>query len=496
MDGDVEAARSDTQQLPQGGAEAVGPDQQGEAAGGRGVGVINDRVIVPQQYVSGWAEYRHPAATAARTSRTPPPMADPPAPRATPDPPIEPGDPAGAVSQAHGGVHQAAAPPPSWPPGWGAPPPVWTVPADRRPGRRSRPILVTGAAMLAVGIAAGALISEAFARDQTATPSSSITVDGSKIPAGAPGDAVNVAQNLGPAVGTIVNRGAGPTALGSGFVISHGKDISYLLTNNHVVAKATSLEVVMPSGTSFVATVVGTDTTDDLAVISVRDQGGKLPTAVFGKSSDLRVGQAVVAIGSPLGNQGSVTTGVISALHRNIQAGDQGNTGPGETLLDVLQTDASINPGNSGGPLADTQGRVVGVNVANSSQGQSIGFSIPSDVAQRVALDLIAGTPVRVPYIGVASKDPVAAAEAGTPLNGPGVLITQVQAGTPGEKAGIHVNDIMVSIDGVVLDNGETVGGVLQRHRAGDQVAVTLKRGSESLNVTVTLAERPANVTG
>ena len=385
---------------------------------------------------------------------------------------------------------------PSWPAGWGAPPPAWSVPAERERRRGpSRPVLVVGAAMLAVGIAGGAALTEALAHDADATTATT-TIDTSVIPTNAAGDAVSVASKLGPAVGTVVNRGTGATALGSGFVISHVSGVSFMLTNNHVVASATSLEVVMPDGTSLVATVVGTDATDDLAVISVPDANAKLPTAVFGRSADLKVGQSVVAIGSPLGNQGSVTTGVISALHRNITAGEQGNAGPGETLLDVLQTDASINPGNSGGPLADTQGRVIGVNVANSSQGQSIGFSIPSDVAQRVATDLIAKKAVHVPYIGVGSLDPVAAAEAGKPFNGPGVLITQVASGTPAESAGIHVNDVLVSIDGVTLVNGETLGGVLQRHRAGDQVPVTLRRGDQTVSVTVTLAERPANLGG
>jgi S1-C subfamily serine protease len=350
--------------------------------------------------------------------------------------------------------------------------------------------------MLAIGIAVGAVITEVFARgDQNTTATT--TVDTSVLPQGGAGDAVSVAQRLGPAVGTIVNRGTGgQTALGSGFVISHAGGVSYMLTNNHVVNGATDLRLVMPDGQSLKATVVGTDATDDLAVISVPDADAKLPTAVFGKSSDLKVGQTVVAIGSPLGNQGSVTEGVISALHRNITASDQGNAGPGETLLDVLQTDASINPGNSGGPLADTQGRVVGVNVANSSQGQSIGFSIPSDVAQRVATDLIAHKTVHVPYIGVGSRDPVSAAEAGSPFDGPGVVVTQVQTGTPAAQAGIQVGDILVSIDGVTLENGQTLGGVLQRHRAGDQVPVTLRRGGQTINATVTLAERPANLNG
>src|SRR6202022_2880564 len=168
----------------------------------------------------------------------------------------------------------------------------------------------------------------------------------------------------------------------------------------------------MPTDRSYTATVVGTDSFDDLAVISVTD--GHLPVATFADSSKLATGQSVIAIGSPLGNGGSVTTGVISALHRTIQAGDQ-TTGSQETLQDVLQTDASINPGNSGGPLADTAGRVVGGNVAASGQASNIGFSIPSNIAQRVATALMKHEQIRIPYMGISYTDPVQAAENGQP---------------------------------------------------------------------------------
>ena len=387
----------------------------------------------------------------------------------------------------------------AWPAGWGAPPAMWSAPVDAPTPRRlgSRPVLLAGATMLAVGIAGGAVLTEMFAKGDSNLNANTVvtTVDTGSLPASAQGAAVSVAERLSPAVGTIVNRANGHGAVGSGFVISHGGGLSYLITNNHVVASATSLTVVMPSGSTFTGTVVGTDAIDDLAVVSVPDPNASLTVAVFGKSSDLKVGQVVIAIGSPLAQQGAVTEGVISALHRQITAADVGGSNP-ETLLDVLQTDASINPGNSGGPLADTAGRVVGVNVANNQQGQGIGYSIPSDVAQRVANQLINHQQPKVPFIGVGTLDSVAAAENGQSFNGPGVLVTKVQAGSPAEQAQIHVNDIIVKLDGVTLDYGETIGGILQRHAAGDKVDAVLQRGSQTLTVTLTLAERPLNPSG
>jgi len=305
-----------------------------------------------------------------------------------------------------------------------------------------------------------------------------------------PGSAVSVARTLGPAVGTIIARHAagGGDSLGSGFVIGHDGSHSYLLTNNHVVDASTDLHVVMPGGKNLHASTVGVDTFYDLAVVSVADTS--LPVAVFASSSQLQVGQQVVAIGSPLGNEGSVTMGVISALHRTIKAGSTGSQS--ETLQDVLQTDASINPGNSGGPLADLDGRVVGVNVAIAGNASNIGFSIPSDLARSVAQELIQHHTVHHPFLGIAYLTAIDATESGQGFDGPGVLVTDVRDGTPAAAAGFHVNDILQKVDGVAIDNGETLGGLIQRHHVGDVVQFTVKRGSAILTLKATLAERPS----
>jgi S1-C subfamily serine protease len=302
-----------------------------------------------------------------------------------------------------------------------------------------------------------------------------------------------VAQLLVPAVGTIIARmgGSSTASLGSGFVIAQTTTVSYLVTNNHVVTGSSDLHVAMPNGDAFTATLVGTDKLDDVAVVSV--PSGSLPIATFGDSSQLRVGQPVVAIGSPLGNASSVTSGVISALHRTITASGE-NATSSETLEDVLQTDASINPGNSGGPLADVQGRVVGVNVAIAGSSSNIGYSIPANLARQVAGELIAHQKVQHPFLGIAYLDAIDAIEGGRGFNGPGVLVTQVTPGTPAATAGFQANDILVAIDGVGIDFGQTLGGLIQDKHDGQKIMCTVRRGGATLTLGPTLEERPSGL--
>jgi S1-C subfamily serine protease len=372
-------------------------------------------------------------------------------------------------------------------------------PADVRgqaPGRQPsrRWPLVGGAVLVLAAVAGGSgAMGAVIATRNTASNSPSsgaptVSVDSRSLPPEAQGTAAAVSAKLNPSVGTIVVATQGGGGLGSGFVVSNSGGTSYLLTNNHVVTGATTLHVIMPNDRTYAATVVGTDTFDDLAVVSVND--GHLPAATFGDSTALVTGQLVIAIGSPLGNVGSVTTGVISALHRTIQAGDQA-TGSQETLQDVLQTDASINPGNSGGPLADTAGRVVGVNVAASGSASNIGFSIPSRIAQRVTTALIKHQPISIPYMGVAYSDPLQAAQNGTPYSEPGLKVTTVQAGGPAAAAGIRVGDVLISVDGRSFASGLTLGGVIQSHSVGDTLTVVVSRGGQQLSVKLTLAARP-----
>jgi S1-C subfamily serine protease len=326
-------------------------------------------------------------------------------------------------------------------------------------------------------------------------PSSSsathIQVDTSPAQGGA-GDTVSVAKKLTPAVATIIAREAtASSSLGSGFVIARNSGTSFLLTNNHVVTGSSDLHVLMPDGSLFTATLVGADQLDDLAVVSVPNDS--LPLATFGDSSKLQVGQVVIAIGSPLGNQSSVTQGVISALHRTISAG--GGTGSAtETLEDVLQTDASINPGNSGGPLADVDARVIGVNVAVAGNATNIGYTIPSNLARQVATALMQHQTVQHPFLGIGYLDAIDAVEAGRGFSGAGVLITTVSSGSPAAQAGFQVNDILQAINGVTLENGQTLGGLIQDKHVGDKITCTVRRGGQTVTLTATLEERPGNL--
>jgi S1-C subfamily serine protease len=181
---------------------------------------------------------------------------------------------------------------------------------------------------------------------------------------------------------------------------------------------------------------------------------------------------------------------VISALHRTITA--SGETGASsETLEDVLQTDASINPGNSGGPLADTTGNVVGVNVATAGNATNIGYSIPADLARYVAETLIAHQKVQHPFLGIGYLTSIDAIENGTGFNGPGVYVKSISPGTPAAKAGFAAGDILVAIDGTPIDNGRTLGGLIQPHKVGDSIVCTVHRGSQTLTLNATLVERP-----
>ncbi len=308
-------------------------------------------------------------------------------------------------------------------------------------------------------------------------------------------DAAHAAQVLGPTVGLVIatgvsgTRGSG-TAEGSAFAFAAQGGTSYLLTNNHVIQGARRVQVVMPDGRHFTAGVQGADAIEDVAVLKVADT---LPVAQFADSTKLQVGQPVVAIGSPQGSEGfdTVTVGVVSALHR--QLSQVGGGAQPESLDDVLQTDAPITNGNSGGPLGDGNGRVVGMNTAGSTTASGIGYAIPSTVLQRVAQSLLAGRTPGHPYLGICFQT-IEDALASTPdLKGYGVVVDRALPGTPAERAGLQTGDVIERIDGTDLNNGQTLGGVLQLHNPGDTVKVTALRGGSTVDLGVTLGDRPAN---
>ncbi|HYW27345.1 MAG TPA: trypsin-like peptidase domain-containing protein [Terriglobales bacterium] len=310
-------------------------------------------------------------------------------------------------------------------------------------------------------------------------------------------DAAHAAQVLGPAVGLVISTGVtgsrGTTnEEGSAFVISAQGGTSYLLTNNHVVEGARRVQVLMPDGRHYTVDVHGADPIEDVAVLKVNDT---LPVAQLADSTRLLVGQPVVAVGSPQGSSGfdTVTVGIISALHRQLSGvGGGGGTQP-ENLNDVLQTDAAINPGNSGGPLADGNGHVVGMITAGNTNANGIGYAIPSAVLQRVIPSLVQGKQPGHPYVGVCFRAIEDALASSPDLQGYGVVVDRALPGTPAEKAGVQTGDVIEKIDGTGLNNGQTLGGVLQVHNPGDTVQLTTLRNGGTVQLSLTLGDRPAS---
>ncbi len=302
---------------------------------------------------------------------------------------------------------------------------------------------------------------------------------------------VQAAGKLLPSVVNVrVQLGGSGGAIGSGIIY---RSDGYITTNNHVVDGATSISVATRDGSTFDGTVVGTDPDTDLAVIKIN--ANNLPAATLGSSADLVQGELAIAAGSPEGFEGSVTSGVISALHRNVDSG-----GGGASLLNLIQTDAAINPGNSGGPLANALGNVVGVNAAIISQSggnEGIGFAIPIDDAKPIFDQLIATGSVTHAWLGITGTtlDPSIASQFNTPVDR-GALVQSVSLNTPASKAGLQVGDIIVSIDSQQIDSMDTLLSIMRQHKAGDTISIGLYRGNSQLTVTATLEAKPKNAGG
>lgn len=279
------------------------------------------------------------------------------------------------------------------------------------------------------------------------------------------------------------------SGIGSGFII---RSDGIILTNAHVVAGATKISVAMRDGQTFSAKRLGMDELNDLAVLSI--DARNLPVAAMGTSRGLLIGEWAIAIGNPygfvLGNtEPSVTAGVISATGRNLTARAEG----GGLYVDMIQTDASINPGNSGGPLVNAMGEVIGVNSSiYSPSGGSIGlgFAIPIDRARRVAEDLIAHGRARQPWIGVRIDEP-GSGTAGRGGLSRGAVVSLVTPGSPAEAAGIRRGDVLIRSRERALRNSYDWEAELLDLRVGDDVPLTVRRGSREMEIHVTVADRP-----
>jgi Do/DeqQ family serine protease len=267
---------------------------------------------------------------------------------------------------------------------------------------------------------------------------------------------------------------------GSGVIL---RPDGYILTNNHVVREASRIEVRLKNGKSFPATLVGADSATDLAMLKIDARG--LPQAEFASSDKARVGQFVIAIGSPFGLDYTVTTGVLSAKGR-------GGIGANE-IEDYLQTDASINPGNSGGPLVNLHGRVLGINTMIIGRGSGIGFAIPSEIAQRVARQLIENGTVKRAWLGVSFQEitPELAAHFGGSFDG-GALINAVVPQGPADKAGLRAGDVITAIGGQKIEEGHDLLRAVLRHGVGERLNLEVRRDDKTKKVTLVTGERPS----
>lgn len=281
---------------------------------------------------------------------------------------------------------------------------------------------------------------------------------------------------------------------GTGSGVIYTSD-GYIITNNHVVSDAQDITVTLASGAEAKGKKVGADPDNDIAVVKIDNT--KLPTLVIGDSDNLAVGQLVVAVGSPLGFEQTVTAGIISALHRVV--GAQSSNGQStEVLTDLIQTDAPINPGNSGGALCDGNARLIGINtlIASQSGGSvGIGFAIPINTAKQVADDIIAGRPVSHPYIGVLGQTvSESIAKRYNLLVSQGAYVTRVVPGSPADKVGIKAGDIIAGIGGKPVKSMDDVIAGVRSHQVGDKISVTYYSGGSKKTATLTLAEKPSTL--
>jgi serine protease Do len=274
--------------------------------------------------------------------------------------------------------------------------------------------------------------------------------------------------------------------LGSGFIV---RSDGAIVTNAHVVAGATRIQVALRDGTTYPARLIGSDETNDLAVVKI--DAKNLPVAPLGSSSDLLIGEWAIAIGNPYGflfanSEPSVTAGVVSGTGRNLAAPSEGSG----VYVDMIQTDASINPGNSGGPLVNSAGEVIGVNssIFSPSGGSiGIGFAIPINRARRVADDLLAHGVVRRPWIGIQPALSRASGGAGSS----GVVVASVVPGSPAARAGIRAGDVLTHSRNRVLHNPYDWYAELLELRVGESDSLTIKRGGREMPVSVQVVDLP-----
>jgi putative serine protease PepD len=367
------------------------------------------------------------------------------------------------------------------------------LPPDRPQQRtRAKGLAATVvAASLLVGGAAGVGGAAVWTstHDNAVASSPIITQNGSStVPAAATGSIEKVAANVLPSVVKINVSGPGGSGSGSGIILSaDGK----ILTNNHVasIGKGGTISIDFNDGSHAPAKILGTDPLTDTAVVQAQGVSGLTP-ATIGHSSSLRVGQGVVAIGSPFGLDATVTSGIVSALNRPVNVGQvsQGNV----TVYPAIQTDAAINPGNSGGPLVNLAGEVVGIDSAiqtatnTTSQGEpgsiGLGFAIPIDEVLPIVQQMINGETPTHARLGIGVDNATSGAQTTV-----GAKVAQVENGSAGANAGLKAGDVITKVDDHLITSSDSLIAIIRSYRPGDQVSITYTRGGSSHTVTATL---------
>jgi S1-C subfamily serine protease len=355
-------------------------------------------------------------------------------------------------------------------PSWGGPAPG----SGDRPPRRNSSRLV--AAVLAVVLLLGAGYGLGQLRDRSnasasgSSPGTPVAVNSSQIKGGDE-PVASVARALLPTVVQLETD----QGLGSGVIYDKN---GYILTAAHVVEGANQVTVRLADGTKLNGRVLGTDSGTDIGVVKV-DRNNLQPAALALKVQ-LQVGQTAVAIGSPFGLEGSVTSGVVSAVNRSLPAQQDGS------VLEVLQTDAPINPGNSGGALADREARVIGINdsIRSESGGnEGIGFAIPIDIAAASAARIVSGKSTASGYLGVSGTDPT--------LGQAGALVNEVVSGGPAARAGLQVGDLITSVNGKGIQSMDDLAAQVRLLGPGQKVQLRVVRGGQQQTITATLTKRP-----
>ena len=298
----------------------------------------------------------------------------------------------------------------------------------------------------------------------------------------------DLARKVSPSVVEIVSTSAGtqnPFGQSQGNSSSEGTGWVYdssghIVTNEHVVDGASNVKVTFSDGSTATATVVGKDTSTDIAVLKVNVDSSRLFPLTLANSSNVAVGEPVVAIGNPFGLQGTVTSGIVSALDREIQAPNN------EPIEGAIQTDAAINHGNSGGPLFDMAGNVIGITSqieSDSGGSDGVGFAIPSNLVKTIVPQLISGGSVQHAFLGV---QPETAA-------GVGVRIVTVQTGTAAKRAGLQAGDVITSVDGQKTLSSAALRAAIAQHKPGDAITLTIRRGGSTKTIKATLGASPTS---